>query len=779
MLIFSMVASVVTAGNFELTNSGVIYVVRDSQGNVVSQVKPQFDAASGNYVVKDENNQVVVQQPLPAEAAMEQIKIVAPLKGTSHSYKATDFLGNSVPVLRELPANDARYQDLKNYIDNDPGLKRTVAMQLQARNMKLEQLQQQLSQGGRDPALVTWLANDLKKPIYLEVGDSGSIYHDPKGFIMAEKGADGQITYRDNGHVNRLVIPPNSEAFQGGMNDSSAASVMAHEVGHMIMDQLYERQNYPKTTYAGAHSKNSVTDEGFAISEGWAEAVETLANKERLNSGDSWRLQSQKNIADNKYVFKNQGVVDGPNDGILKNGGQMLSTEGVNATMFYKMLTDYSIQAPYEKVCKVFEQSKPQTYRDFVKEYVQMFPEDRSHVVKQFLETTKYATVDSSAAQRYKAVHDAQQAFQSASDPSVKAQLESDYRAKLDDYNQWKDQLYKQTVVDGQLDRAVGDTASVAAFSDSTNDQYRKIKLSEVVLKSQKALGKGVDKAVSSIKESFSVKNVAITAGTAIATNLVQQMFSGEKVSFKKAFSAVASLQFVGNVVGSTMGSAAGHVVAPLIQAFVPIPVVGALAGALLPTLGAIAGGQLGGNLGAGVALKQALKNLDPVAITGQAIGSTLGAMLGAMIPIPVLGPMIGGMLGGILGEKIFSGIAKWFGYKKDKQTTPEVISVPGTVSTTAPVTQTQSRSTPAAEKLTMPTPVADPYGIRLSASSERTPFEKMHPSLRAAKDEYERAYQSYVAAVSIGNQTLSKERQPVFLAAKQRYEQALRTYQK
>ena len=294
-----------------------------------------------------------------------------------------------------------------------------------------------------------------------------------------------------------------------------------------------------------------------------------------------------------------------------------------------------------------------------------------------------------------------------------------------------------------------------------------------MVLKSQKALGKGVDKAVTSIKDSFSVKNVAITAGTAIATNLVQQMFSGEKVSFKKAFSAVASLQFVGNVVGSTMGAAAGHVVAPLIQTFVPIPLVGVLAGALLPTLGAIAGGQFGGNVGAGMALKQALKNLDPVAITGQAIGSTLGAMLGAMIPIPILGPMLGGMLGGILGEKIFSGIAKWFGYKK-KQATPQVIGVPGSVPSAAPVAQTVKPA-----PLITPPAIPDPYGIRLSNSVERTPFEKMHPSLRAAKDQYEKAYQAYVDAVGIGNQTLAKERLSTFLTNKGRYEQALRTYQK
>ncbi len=777
VLAMSGAAGLFAGGRFEATTNGIFYVVRNEAGQVVQAVRPAYDPVTGTYYVRDEKQRVVAQQQLPPEAAMTQIKLVAPVDGFSHSVKTRDALGNSVPVLRELSASDPRYAQLREYINNDAGLKRVVAMQVEARQAKIDALQRQVAEGTKDPQLAAWLTNDLRKPIYLEVGDSGPIYHDPRGFVLAERGANGQVSYRDNSHANRLVIPPNSEAFNGGMNDSSAASVMAHEIGHMIMDQTYETPNYPKTRYAGPHSKNSVTDEGFAISEGWAEAIETIANKDRLDSGSSWRLKSQKNIVDNKYIFKNMGVIDGPNDGILKTGAQQLSTEGVNATLFYKMLTDNRIQAPYAKVLQVFEQTKPQTYRDFLKNYVEMFPEDRSYVIKQFLENTKYTTVDPTATARYKALHDAKAAVESAADGATRARLEADYQAKLAEYNQWKDQLYKQTVVDGQIDRAVGPgsevAASASAYSDETGRQFRQMKLSETLLRGKKALGVGLERATDSIKQSFSVKNVAMTAGTAIAMNVASQIFSGEKVSLKKAFQSVASLQFVGNVVGSTMGAAAGHVIAPLIQTFVPIPIVGAIAGSLLPTLTAIAGGQFGGNLGAGMAFKAALKALDPVAIAGQAVGSTVGAMLGAMIPIPVLGPMLGGIVGGILGEKLFTGIAKLFGRDRHKQqpAVPPTVAMP----TKAPVAMVQT----ADSYVPLPTVrgAHDYASLRIPAADDCVPVDKMIPTVRALKEKYESLYASYVAAMNAGDQAKAQKILQEYIPLRDRYRRALSAY--
>ncbi len=686
-------------------------------------------------------------------------------------------MGNKVPVLKTLSNNDPRYVQLKSYIENNPGLRQTVAMQVEARNYKINRIQQDVAAGTKDAAFAKWLTNDLQKPVYLEVGNSGGIYHDPRGFVMAEQAGNGQVAYRDNSHVNRLVVPPNSEVFNGGMQDPSAASVMAHEVGHMIMDQLYERPNYPKTAYYGAHSKNSVTDEGFALSEGWAEAIEALSTKNYHNSENaSWRIKTHKNIAENKYVFENMGVTSGPNDGVLKSGQAMLSTEGVNASLFYDILNNGRIQAPYEKVIKVFESAKPQTYRDFVDSYIKQYPEDRSQMIKQFLDNTKFATVDSNAGNRYKELHDAQQAYLNATDSANKAQLKAQYDAKLSEYKQWQESLYKQAVVEGKIDGAIDGSRS---YSDETSQQYRSLRLSETLIKSKKALGVGLKNAANSIKDSFSVKNLAMTAGTSIAINLASQLMNGEKPSLKTAVKSVASLQFVGNVVGSTLGAAAGQVVTPLIQTFVPIPIVGTIAGALIPTMTALVGGSLGGNLGSGMTFKDALKSLDPVAIAGQAVGSTLGAMLGTMIPIPVVGTMLGSIVGGIIGEKIFGSIARLFGYKKKQiaQSSKEPEPQPVYLSTyqaadqmTLPAKLSNNQSAPKA---------SDPYGVRLSDKIDSIPYSKMHPNLKKVKDIYEAAYKAYVSAVASGNQTLAQQKLEEFQKQKARYQRAIGAYKK
>ena len=766
-------SSMVTAtGSFVATSEGIRYVVRDETGNVVESVIPDFDAKTGKYYVKGSQNRII-SQVLADEAPMTHFKLVTPVDSSSSVARTKDFLGNQTEVLKALPNTDPRYQQLKTYIENNPGLRQTVSMQVEARNFKINRLQQDVSQGTKDPAFAEWLVNDLKKPVYLEVDNSGGVHHDARGFVLAEQGDNGQVSYRDNSNVNRIVIPSNSEVFNGGMADPSAASVIAHETGHMIMDQLYERNNYPATNYYGSHSKNTVSDEGFAISEGWAEAIEALSTREYHDNATSWRIKTHKNIADNKYIFKNQGVTDGPNDGVLKNGMEMLSTEGVNASLFYDVLASNRIQAPYSKVCQVFESSKPQTYREFVDAYIQKFPEDRSQMIRQFLDNTKYATVDGNATTRYKEIHDAQQAWLNASDPTAKAQLKSDYDAKLASYNETNEALYRQAVVEGKIDGAIDGSR---AYSDQTTSEFRSLRLSETLIKTQKALGKGFQNAASSIKQSFSVKNLAMTAGTSIAINLASQLMNGQKVSVKDAVKSVASMQFVGNVVGSSLGAAAGQVFTPLIQTFVPIPIVGTIAGALLPTLTALVGGSLGGNLGSGMSFKAAIKALDPVAIAGQAAGSTLGAMLGSMIPIPVVGTMLGSIVGGIIGEKLFSGIARLFGYKKGgaQAQTPAASEVQPPYRLSV-----QSADTLQLPTQTRSTPTADPYGVRLAPEVDRIPYGQMHPNLKKVKDLYEASYKAYVQALSSGNQALAKEKLEEFQSTKARYQRALSAYTK
>jgi hypothetical protein len=204
----------------------------------------------------------------------------------------------------------------------------------------------------------------------------------------------------------------------------------------------------------------------------------------------------------------------------------------------------------------------------------------------------------------------------------------------------------------------------------------------------------------------------------------------------------------------------------PLIQTFVPIPIVGTIAGALLPTLTSLVGGSLGGNLGAGMSFKAALKALDPVAIAGQAAGSTIGAMLGSMIPIPVVGTMLGSIVGGIVGEKLFTGIAKLLGYRKNQQQQPS-----SNVSL-----NNQANARVAESNLQIQKSSAELSKLRLPDTAEKIPYNKMDSSLKQAKDSYESAYKAYVKAVTSGDQKLAQSRLKEFSKARSKYEKALKS---
>lgn len=754
-LFISNIISAAT-GSFVATSDGIRYAYKTNNGTT-KYVTPLFDTKSGTYYVVDSNNQIIAQQ-LVNEAAMNQIKIVT----NSGQNITQDFMGNDVEILKPMASSDPRYQQLRKYIESNPSLQKSFGMQYQARNYKINQIKQDVAAGVKDESLAAWLTNDLQKPIYLEVSSDGAICHDGSGFVLADTDSNGQTSYRDNSYVNRIVISDTSEIFSGNTNDPTAASIIAHETGHMIMDQLYETPNYPKSDYYGSHSKNTVSDEGFAISEGWAEAMEALSTKEyraQNGTGSSWRLKTQQNIEDNKYIYKDAGVTNVTNTSALKTSSEMLSTEGVNAAMFYDMLDSNGIQNSYSKICSVFEDNKPQTYREFVYDYIQKYPEDQSTVTKIFLEDTKYTTVDSTAAARYSDLYQTEQAYLKATDPATKANLKAAYEAKKQAYDNYNEGLYRQACAEGTIDKAV-------TVNENTNSAYRSLRLSETWLKTRNALDTGVQNAGNSLKSSFSAKNVAMTAGTSIAINLASQLMNGEKVSLKSAVQAVASMQFVGNFVGSSLGAAGGQLVVPLVQTFVP-GIVGTLAGALIPTVTSLVGGNIGSSLGAGASFKEAIKNIDMVAVSGQAVGSMLGSMLGSLIPIPVVGTMLGSIVGGILGEKLFTSvrslIQKLFGSKK---AAAAEVKIP-TNSTSAQSSVTVSTVSSSSNNAAL---------MRISDDLDSVAYSNMSADMQALKDDYEIAYKAYVTAITTGDANKAQEALKTFNAAKSAYEKALQS---
>ncbi|MDD2999670.1 MAG: hypothetical protein PHV05_11465, partial [Candidatus Riflebacteria bacterium] len=135
------------------------------------------------------------------------------------------------------------------------------------------------------------------------------------------------------------------------------------------------------------------------------------------------------------------------------------------------------------------------------------------------------------------------------------------------------------------------------------------------------------------------------------------------------------------------------------------------------------------------------------------------------------IGTMIGSIVGGIVGEKLFTGIAKLFGYRKN--TTAKTAT-----NTVLPVYEAQKANTGATALMTQAqTTSSELSGLRLADEVESIPYNKMDSNLKKLKNAYEQSYKAYVQAISSGDQALAKKQLKSFQQAKASYQKALKAY--
>ncbi|MDD3147353.1 MAG: hypothetical protein PHD82_08630 [Candidatus Riflebacteria bacterium] len=184
--------------------------------------------------------------------------------------------------------------------------------------------------------------------------------------------------------------------------------VVAHENAHAIMFDMYGKlfQKIQRTSSNG-HDAPIITDVGLAYVEGWAEAFEAvygpanpkLAEKDRSKYNISEFLYARQDpIRRDRYVWASN---TGKKTGAIKNGLQLMSTEGVIAGHFYDILTSRAINAPFEK-CMQTMLTSPMNFMEFVQNFVKLFPEDKKVVYRILLENSHYVTMHENAAESYK-----------------------------------------------------------------------------------------------------------------------------------------------------------------------------------------------------------------------------------------------------------------------------------------------------------------------------------------------------------------------------------------
>lgn len=232
--------------------------------------------------------------------------------------------------------------------------------------------------------------------------------------------------------------------------------VLCHENAHAIHFDMYGKlfQKIQRTSTNG-HDAPYITDVGLAYVEGWAEAFEAvygpanpkLKEKDRKKYNISEFLYGRQDpIRRDRYVWNGDYK---KRTGEMKNGLQLMSTEGVVAGLFYDILTSRAINAPYEK-CIQTMLSTPMNFMEFVKNYVAMFPEDKKVVYRILLEDTNYVTMDKKAAVGYQNYYQYKKAF-----VQKKVTKEQYVKAK-DQYKAYTEALFKKAMKSDNIFANVG-----------------------------------------------------------------------------------------------------------------------------------------------------------------------------------------------------------------------------------------------------------------------------------------------------------------------------------
>ena len=277
---------------------------------------------------------------------------------------------------------------------------------------------------------------------------------------------DGQsINYE---HLNYVDLFIDEESLKEGK-----LAIFSHELGHVMMENIL--RNFPCSNSSKQHVSMGITDYFMAFSEGWAIhferlAYESISHYKELHNlkynfhrdiGKLWQCEADhelriNGVLENIYIYNkilpsvydlNLSIVDTIilehtstifDKTKLKNAQEMLSCEGVIATLFYRMSTNTVLQnnylskdfynkfliknledendvkdlfTPFENVIlKTFwifykikdrlnENSIP--FIEFIKVWSEYFPEDKEELLKLFICTTIGKTISKDLAKVY------------------------------------------------------------------------------------------------------------------------------------------------------------------------------------------------------------------------------------------------------------------------------------------------------------------------------------------------------------------------------------------
>lgn len=352
-------------------------------------------------------------------------------------------------ALLSVPVDAEKYKlsDMVAYMKNSEVVADSVKLRHIARMKKLELI----TQSG-DGDYADYYRKLVLTPIIICPFGSGgcAMSHYP-----SYMGFNTELQYFFNSYIK---ITDGTAKVSDRIKNDTLCLGFAHENAHAIMLDMYLRDwRKLRSVSTNGHDGPVVSDRNLAYTEGWAEAFEAVygqmnpllineAEREKYGIAE-FQFTRQDPVRRNRYIWQNY---KGKKSGILKNGLQIISTEGAVAATFFDIMTSRKIADPFIKSVTIMFKHRPADFIEFLDCWAKEFPGDKRVLYRIFLEETKYATMSNEARKLY---YDYYQAGVQFKQGKIDKKTSEIIRGK---WITFKEELFNKAMAGARIDANVG-----------------------------------------------------------------------------------------------------------------------------------------------------------------------------------------------------------------------------------------------------------------------------------------------------------------------------------
>ena len=418
-----------------------------------------------------------------------------------NGFEKLEVAANCAQIIRTSPGKGEHADEILPYLKKSEQMIDSAKLRVIARMKKLELI---TKSGNKEYA--EFYKNIVTAPVAFMIGQNPGQGGSQATRLLHLFFKDGTY-YFFNGYINLNSLEGYYELIDR-INNDTLDICSAHENAHGIMFDMYGAEKYKIKNgclSTSGHDGPVISDRALAFIEGWAEAFEALygptnpifsfSEAEREKYGISeFQYTRQDPVRRDRYIWQNYKV----KNGLLKNGLQIIATEGVIASQFYDIFTSRAITEAFTKSVAIMFNYKPADFIGFLNAWVKDYPQDRNVLYRIFLENTNYATVSNEARRLYADYYQAKLKY-------VQKQLDKNkfYEIK----NKWtafKEALFADIMKTGMIGANVGPDLWLdfpakkqrVNLSTVTSDYFSRLKLKglssddiETFIKTREAMG--------------------------------------------------------------------------------------------------------------------------------------------------------------------------------------------------------------------------------------------------------------------------------------------------